>query len=197
MVSPRPFPVSCACTAAAKTKGRITAPNARKMCAFMANYPTTLASCLHGAGPHGRCEKARGAVPIIMPFGHTPADASLSAAHIGPAEPLRARPLGRARVHPGLRLLCLRGAGRARSNRLAGGTRSNADLPESFGAHRLLGAHRPANADRAGGLASLHLHLRNARSQEPARGSVVGATAGFPAVGTDSELLHLHSLFPA
>ena len=65
------------------------------------------------------------------------------------------------------------------------GLRGDADLARALGAHRLCRAHRAAHADRDARLAAVHLHLRDARRQEPPRGSDPGAAARLPAVGAD------------
>ena len=50
------------------------------------------------------------------------------------------------------------------------------------------GAHHAAHARGARPVAALHLHLRDARRQEPARGAAAGAAARLPAVGADPRL---------
>src|SRR5205807_2414523 len=137
------------------------------------------------------------AVPIVTSFGQTAPNASRPAADLGTADPLCAGRLGPARFRAGVRLLRLRRAGGARARRLTRASRGGADLARAVRARRLLGADRAAHADRDERLARLHVHLRDARSQEPPRGSVAGAAARFPAVGADPELLDHPPVLPA
>src|SRR5215831_11585767 len=174
-----------------------TAAAAAMKLALMTNYRTTAAPVFAPRAPSApsrTADCAGVAVPITEPFGHTSPDASRPSPNLRAADPLCAGWLGPARLRAGVLPFRLHGTGGARIDRLPRASRGDADIACPLCTRRLRGPYGAAHADRHAGIARVHLYLRDARRQEPPRGSDPDPVARLSPVRADPELLGDYSV---